>query len=282
MILRAHNVIRIAFIAFTPIALVACGGGGSSSPPPPPVSVGGTVTRLDNGPIGGSVYGLAGREFELLLQEFGGISYAHTPIFYTVETLGIDRNGHFDFATPYSSGANYVHIGRQPDTPAQRCVVRNEPVTVIANKVTEVEVVCGEFLYVSNAADNTVSAFTVDATTGAIVLAGPPVPAGVSPIAMAGTSDKRYLYVVDSNSDDVSAYFVDPATGALTPIPGAPYPAGKNPRAIVLYRDSYLYVVNSGTNDISAYQIDQSTGVVRISLHRRHRRNWRHFSSADS
>ena len=72
---------------------------------------------------------------------------------------------------------------------------------------------------------------------------------GVSPLAIAGTSDKKYVYVVNSGSNDISAFAVDPGTGALTAVPGSPFAAGTNPRALALYEDSYLYVANSGSDD---------------------------------
>ena len=210
--------------------------------------------------IGGSVSGLVGQGLELVLQNFRG-SY-EGPIPNTVQTLEIDRNGDFVFATHLPSGTYRVGVRLQPHSPAQRCMVRSTDFTIAAANVTDVEVACSEFSYVTNAADNTISAFFVDATTGAIASTGPPVTVGVSPLAIAGTSDKRYVYVANSTSNDVSAFAVDFGTGALTEIPGSPFAAGTNPRAPALYYDSYLYVANSGSGDISVYQIDQSTGVL--------------------
>jgi len=210
--------------------------------------------------ISGAVSGLVGQNLKLALGAWRRISYGTACV--TQETLEIGKNGEFAFAMRHSSGSYCVHIQQQPDSPAQRCVVRNGNAGISAADVSDVEVVCGEFSYVANAADNTISAFSIDATTGAIASAGPPVSAGVAPIAIAGTNDKKYVYVVNSGSNDVSAFAVDPGTGALTTVPGSPFAAGKNPRALALSYNSFLYVANSSPDDLVGYQIDDSNGAL--------------------
>ncbi len=211
--------------------------------------------------IGGAVSGLIGQGLELALGEW--VSTYGGAAFVALKKLEIDKNGHFSFATFRPSHVDYfIEVQLQPRKPAQRCVVRNPNVAILTATITDVEVVCGEFSYVTNVADNTISAFSIDATTGAIAPAGPPVTTGVSPLAIAGTSDKKYVYVVNSGSNDVSAFAVDVGTGALTAVPGSPFAAGTNPRAVALYEDSYLYVANSGSDDISVYQVDQSNGAL--------------------
>ena len=209
--------------------------------------------------ISGSVTGLVGQGLELALGV--PISTYLGGRLHILETLAIDKNGLFVFATPRPNDFSFVVVRQQPHSPAQRCVVRDGSFTNAVTNATDVEVVCSEFSYVTNAADNTISAFSVDATTGAITSAGPPVTAGVSPLAAAGTSDTKYLYVVNSGSADVSAFAVDPHSGALTAVPGIPFAAGANPKALALYYNLYLYVANSASDNLSAYGIDQGTGV---------------------
>jgi 6-phosphogluconolactonase (cycloisomerase 2 family) len=207
--------------------------------------------------IGGAVSGLVGQGLELALEKLV-ISYKVGCV--PRETLGIDKNGEFVFATHWPSDEYCVGIQQQPHSPTQRCVVRNGNRFVAAN-VTDVEVVCSDFSYVANAADSTISALSIDATSGAIASAGPPVSAGVSPVAIAGTSDKKYVYVVNSGSNDVSAFTVDSGTGALATVPGSPIVTGTNPRALAFFETTYLYVANAGSDTVSAYQIDQNTGL---------------------
>ena len=112
---------------------------------------------------------------------------------------------------------------------------------------------------VANEADQTISALSVDAATGAIASVAPPATIGLPPYAIAGTSDKKYLYVANGGSKDVSAFTVYPGSGALTTVPGSPFAAGTNPRALALF-GSTLVVANAGSSDLSVYSVE-STGI---------------------
>ncbi len=234
------------------------GGAGTASANVTGVAVTCVITSAFS--IGGAVSGLVGQDLKLVLGVLRRIIYTQACV--AQESLDINKNGEFHFATRLSSANYCVGIQLQPHSPAQRCVVRNGQGGITAAGVSDVEVVCSEFSYVANAVDNTISAFSIDATTGAIASAGPPVSTGLSPLAIAGTSDKKYVYVADSHSEDVSAFAVDPDTGALTAVPGSPFAAGTNPRALALHYDYFLYVANSGSDDISVYQVDQSNGAL--------------------
>ena len=93
---------------------------------------------------------------------------------------------------------------------------------------------CAEYSYVTNAADNTLSAYSVDATTGALAVVGTPIATGASPHAIFGLlrlrRDKRYVFVGNEGSNDVSAFAVNTTTGALTAVPGSPLPPVPTPR----------------------------------------------------
>lgn len=211
--------------------------------------------------IGGAVTGLVGQDLKLTLGVWGKPPNAYQEICITRETLDISKNGKFVFASQLYPGLDVcLSIQQQPHSPVQRCVGRNGNGIAVAD-VTDVEVVCSEFAYVTSAAANTISAFSVDANTGAIASVGPPVSTGVSPLAIASTSDRKYVYVINNGSDDISAYSVDPGTGALTAVPGSPFAAGSNPRALVS-NGSALYVANSGSDDIVGYHVDPSNGAL--------------------
>ncbi len=230
--------------------------------------------------IGGSVSGLVGQGLEVVLEVPDPSRHGGLPSFVTVETVDISQNGEFFFTTHLPAGIYaglyLVHIQLQPQLPTQRCAVRNHLGVIGAADVTNVDVVCGEFAYVTNSTANTISAFGIDATTGAIDSAGTPVTTGTASVATASTSDKQYVYVANSGSNDVSAFAADPGTGALTTVPGSPFDTGTNPRGLALYSavpldtgpynfpshvDWYLYVANAGSNSLSAYRIDKRTGV---------------------
>ena len=102
------------------LLLVSCGGSSSTPPPPPPVyySIGGTMSNLASGD-------------SVQLQDNGG------------DTLSVNANGSFTFATKLTSGSSYkVTISAQPASPAQTCGLSNGTGTATSN-VTSVAVDCG-------------------------------------------------------------------------------------------------------------------------------------------
>jgi YVTN family beta-propeller protein len=90
----------------------------------------------------------------------------------------------------------------------------------------------GSFLYVANQSTNNVSAFTVNAGTGALSPIGVLSPSGTTPTAVTVSPDGAFLYVANQGSNDVFAYSINPGTGELTTVSGTPFPAGVTPRAI--------------------------------------------------
>jgi 6-phosphogluconolactonase len=273
-----RHIARVAFPALALAALAACGGGGDSAPapvggtdtggtgsipPPPPPFVGYVV--------GGKVSGLVGQGLVLRLY---GLNYTRPQI---LDEVAISSDGNFHFKeTIGANGPNAtvagevypnlfyyaVSIAGQPTLPAQRCVVNFRYTNfAIASDVADVAIVCGEFWYATNSADNTISAFSVDAHVGALGAVGPPVVAGRSPSAIATTDDRKYVYVINSGSNDVSAFSVDPDSGMLTRVRGSPFAAGPEPRALAI-ADSLLYVANAGSDILSVYQVDRVTGVL--------------------
>jgi 6-phosphogluconolactonase len=175
----------------------------------------------------------------------------------------ITSNGSFTIveSPPTVSNGLVARISQQPASPDQSCLVRNAINFQVGN-VTDSEVGCSQFAYVANAGDNTVSAYTLDATTGALTaLPGFPVGAGTSPFAIVGTQDRKYVFVGNEGSNDISAFAVNFASGVLTPVPGSPFAAGTDPQGMALY-GSTLYVANAGSDTVSAYTIDYNTGAL--------------------
>ena len=125
------------------------------------------------------------------------------------------------------------------------------------------------YAYVANTSSNNVSAFSVNATSGALTqIAGSPFAAGSGPGGVAATPAGRFLYVTNSGSGSISAFAITPATGALTPAPGSPFATAalasgpaRNPLAVSA-SGNYLVVANSGAGVVSVYKIDASTGAL--------------------
>jgi 6-phosphogluconolactonase (cycloisomerase 2 family) len=100
----------------------------------------------------------------------------------------------------------------------------------------------GGFLYATGQGNNTIQAFTIDASGTLTPLAGSPFSTstgslGVNPIDMAMDPEGKFLYVSNytgGSSGSISAFTVNTNSGALTPIAGSPFPAGAGPMSPVI------------------------------------------------
>jgi len=213
--------------------------------------------------VGGTVSGLVGAGLVLQIENTQVPNDPSDPD-YVGSPLPVNTNGAFTLDSVYPamfSGGDFVKITKQPSSPTQRCLAYNPGISIQSANDTSVSVACSEFSYVTNAADNTVSAYRVDATTGALLTVGAPTATGTSPYAVVGTNDRKFVYVGNEGSNDVSAFAVNVETGALTAVSGSPFAAGTDPRALTLYFD-ILYVANWGSNTLSAFARDAATGAL--------------------
>jgi 6-phosphogluconolactonase (cycloisomerase 2 family) len=228
-----------------------------------------SITCKSGYTVGGTVSGLQGSGLVLQLRRplncgYDGCRGASPNV---GRPLQITLNGPFTFKTvlPANTAGWSVLVTQQPASPTQLCVTRNAGIGTQGAAVADVEVVCSQFSYVANATDNTVSAYTIDATSGALAAVGTPVATGTSPHAIVGTQDKKYVFVGNEGSNDISAFAVNSASGALTAVPGSPFPVGTGPKALALYQGSgnnYLYVANTGSDTVSAFAVDASSGAL--------------------
>jgi YVTN family beta-propeller protein len=222
--------------------------------------------------VGGTVSGLVGSGLTLTnctpIKSHGGPGNRPPAICHSV--LQVGANGTFTLDSTYPagySGGDYVAIAQQPSSPPQTCEISNAKVSIQNANDTSVAVVClAEYAYVTNAADNSLSSFSIDATTGALAVIGAPIVTDASPHAIVALEtsprgDKGYVYVANEGSNDVSAFAVDTTTGALTALLGSPVPAGQDPQGMALYGPN-LFVANTGSDNVSAYGIDLSTGAL--------------------
>ena len=206
--------------------------------------------------VGGMVTGLIGSG--LVLRDNGG------------DNLSIPAAGAFTFATAVPSGMAYsVTVFTKPANPPQTCTVTNGTGsgTVTNANVTTVAVVCERFAFVGNSGTNTVSAYVIDGTTGALTaVAGGPVAAGTTPFEVTVDPSGKFAYVVNLGSSNISAYSIDATIGALTAIAGSPFATGgAGPRPqLVTFEPSgrFAYVANYGAGTVSAYTINATTGAL--------------------
>jgi len=122
----------------------------------------------------------------------------------------------------------------------------------------------GKFVYFPNQTADTVSAYTINAITGALTaVAGSPFATGVHPANVAIDPSGKFAYVGNQSSNDLSAYTINTITGALTPIAGSPFATGGlYPGVAIDPSGKFAYVDNFNSNDISAFTIDATTGAL--------------------
>ncbi len=123
----------------------------------------------------------------------------------------------------------------------------------------------GAFAYVPNYSDGmpagTVSAYTVDATTGALTPVGAAVTAGAGANFVAVDPSGKYAYVANLNGNSISQFNIDASTGALTPMSPATITT-TNPRSIAIDPNGpYVYVANgvSTANTTTGETVSQYT-----------------------
>ena len=208
--------------------------------------------------IGGTVQGLSGTG--LMLQDNGG------------DTLTVNQNGPFTFATALAAGAAYaVTVSGQP--PSQNCTVTNGTGTAASSNVTNVTVSCGaavgKFAYVANNGDYTIDAYSIDPTSGALTAVGSPItdgtPGSSGPAAVSLAPNGKWAYSATDNGLHIYAYSIDQTTGALTQI-GSPVDTGFKtgmafPDIAVDANSAHLYVASAGDGRVAGFAI-QSDGSL--------------------
>jgi 6-phosphogluconolactonase len=193
--------------------------------------------------VGGTVTGLRGSG--LVLQDNSG------------DNLGIGSSGGFTFTSGIDQGGAYsVTVMTQPA--GQTCTVHNGSGTIGTADISNVVVNCtlpGAFAYVANETSGSISAYSIDASTGALApIAGSPFAStGTTPVAVAVDPNGAYLYVANNGSGTVSVYAIDPSSGALAAA-GDPVGSGNGPFAIAIDpADRFVYVANKTDGTVAVF-----------------------------
>jgi hypothetical protein len=229
--------------------LVSCGGGGSDDK-------GYSYT------VRGVVYGMIGGG--LILQNNGA------------DDLLVNANGTFTFPKAIANGATYnVTIKTQPATLSQTCTVSNATGVINTKPVGNVIISCvpppprllvepsGRFVYAANYAAGNISAYAIDAASGALTpVAGSPFAA--APIRIHFRSIRRPV--------SLHGQYHDRQHFGLYHRRGHRHPRGS--RRIALRRrhtplrshdrsdGNLAYAANITSGNISAYAIDAATGIL--------------------
>lgn len=116
------------------------------------------------------------------------------------------------------------------------------------------------FVYVSNAQDGNIDAYTMDTGTGALTSIGKTEAAKLV-MPMAVSPSKKYLYaVIRSQPTRVLTYAIDPATGALTQKASAPLPDSM-PYVSTDHTGRYLFTASYGGDKLAVSPIGEN-GLV--------------------
>jgi 6-phosphogluconolactonase (cycloisomerase 2 family) len=122
-----------------------------------------------------------------------------------------------------------------------------------------------QFAYVANQSDNTISAYTLNSTNGALTqISGSPIPAGIAaPKEFAVDPTARFLYVSPNGGSFFSGLVINGATGSLTQVPGSPFPQSSSNTFFVTEDPTGRFVYRlSGSTSISIFSVDPNTGAL--------------------
>jgi 6-phosphogluconolactonase len=201
-------------------------------------------------------------------------------------SVTVDPAGHFAYVA--NVGSNDVSAYTIDGTTGALTSVSGSPFPAGSGPASVAVDPTGQFAYVANCGSvcvgdlydsGNISAYTIDATTGALIaLPGSPFPAGWYPDSVAVLPSGRFLYVANCGDScvgdgafldlgNVSAYSIDGTTGALTAVPGSPFPAGYSPMGVAatVGATGQAAVVSVSPNSVSfANQLLHTTSAAQV------------------
>lgn len=122
----------------------------------------------------------------------------------------------------------------------------------------------GQFLYVTDQDNGSISTFAINSQTGALTPTNPPgINGGIDPWKVVVDPTGKFAYVPDEGFNKVWMYTVDATTGTLTQNTTPLVDAGNQPSYMAVHPSGkYAYVVNRQDRDVSMYTIDGNTGLL--------------------
>lgn len=120
----------------------------------------------------------------------------------------------------------------------------------------------GQFVYIPNIAENTISLFSIGANGFLTPLSTPSIASGQVPAAAGITPNGKFVYVANAFDNTISGFSVNSGTGLLTSL-GPAVPTGMIPIALAIDPSGkFLYVANANDNSLSAFTINGGTGAL--------------------
>ena len=106
-----------------------------------------------------------------------------------------------------------------------------------------------QFVYAAGEGSSNISAFQLNATTGALTaVPGSPFNGRSNPHALAVDPAGKFLFVADQTANNISVFAINQTSGALTEVPSSPFASGSGSSPNVLTVDAtgkFLFVANA-------------------------------------
>jgi len=189
----------------------------------------------------------------------------------TPHAVVVHPSGKFVYVANYGSGASAGSISAYSIDPLTGALASidadqaagNQPTIATQNGPQSLAVTAsGAYLYVANALSNTVSAYGINLTTGALALINS-LATGTNPYSIAIDPDPAaaYLYVANQGSNDIWGYNIT-GNGTLSPFVTGSVATGPGPHSIVVDpTGTYAYVVaTNSTNSAQVWAYSIGTG----------------------
>jgi 6-phosphogluconolactonase (cycloisomerase 2 family) len=163
------------------------------------------------------------------LTEISGSPFPTQANFPGPAGLAIGGSGKFlSIAMVGTANANHVVSGLSIDpTTGVLTQMATSPFPAGLGPIRLASDTAGKFLFVANSHDDTLSAFIIDAASGALTAVGLPYATGSAPVDVVVDPQGKFVFVANSGSSDLSAFSLDSSTGALTPLSGSPFASGQ-------------------------------------------------------
>jgi 6-phosphogluconolactonase (cycloisomerase 2 family) len=171
--------------------------------------------------------------------------------------IAIDSSGQFVLTA--NGSANTVSVFKIGSSGAL-AEVAGSPFAAGAN--ASAVVVAGHYVYVANTLGHSVSAYSMNTTSGALVPVGSsPFPTNGSPNGLVVDQTGTHVYTSESQPNELSGFSINASTGALTAIPGSPFAAGYTIRSPVMDAEGKRLHVANGT-DVDCFLVNASSGAL--------------------
>lgn len=183
---------------------------------------------------------------------------------YSITSIAIDPDGKFLFAlggTGSIAGFSINNDGSLTELP-------ESPFATGSNTTAATFDPAAPYLYIANANDDTITAYTYSATGQFTQVMGSPfttdgaVRNGGQPQSLAVDPSGTFLFSANFSDSDISVFRIDSATGTLSAVPGSPFVTGWGTLQLAVdHSGNFLYLAGGG-NKIHTFAIDRSTGAL--------------------